>query len=108
MSLYFYPAPPDTLQLDLDTKSSREIFKQQLKLLRKLPLNFRILKVKKYVSRTGNQHICIQTSKHLSYMERILLQALLGSDLKREIRNYGRVKNRSPFPILLLSRRPRK
>jgi hypothetical protein len=64
MSLYFYPAPPDTLQLDLDTKSSREIFKRQLKLLRKLPLNFRILKVKKYISRTGNQHICIQTSKH--------------------------------------------
>jgi hypothetical protein len=56
-------------------------------------------------SRSGNFHVTLTLSKPLPVEERIMLQALLGSDLKREALSLARTRAGNQFPVLLF--RPR-
>jgi hypothetical protein len=51
---------------------------------------------------SGHYHIRILLSDRLPLMDRVALQAILGSDPKRELMNWMRVRNGAPHPILFL------
>ena len=89
------------LQLDIDSEESLKVFEDNFKTLQQH------LSVKHWKQRSsrspGKRHITVEMSQPLqSNMERILLQACLGSDLKRELLSYARVLKRDPHPTLFI------
>jgi regulator of sigma D len=104
--MYYIAAKPNQLQCDLDTKQSRKTFRQQLSRLRRHG-HIKILSVVKHKSKSGNTHATVTLSRNYPLIERITLQLLLGSDVVRELCNYGRAKNSAPVPVLFLSKRKR-
>lgn len=108
----FYCAHPEHLQIDIDSRKAFEIFQKQWNFLQETG-HVEAEQIYIHISRSGShsgfhRHITIVMKKSLPAMERIALQALLGSDLKREMCNYGRVKNDAPFPILFITKRKRR
>ncbi len=58
-------------------------------------------------SRSGDverKHIIVTLARDVTPMERILLQALLGSDLRRELLSYCRITIDDPNPTLFLEK----
>ena len=75
--------------VDIDSEEALETFQRQFELL--LTFAFRLdLDVDKMAQITpsqtpGHYHVVVECSRALTAQERIMLQALLGSDLKREL-----------------------
>lgn len=94
-----------TLQLDLDSEEAYGVYFKQVQRLRELEL----LSLDPYLddpvtvrrSRNGNRHVIIKLARALPVEERILLQALLGSDPVREALSLARVRAGNLHPILL-------
>jgi hypothetical protein len=101
----FVPARPDTLQLDIDSAEDLKIFYAALPWLSCIAHEhgFPIRAMTFRASKTKNHfHISITLGKRLPLIERIALQAILGSDRARELCNWERVKCKSAHPILLI------
>jgi hypothetical protein len=82
-----------TLTLDIDTPTQPEAFFE----LREFLNNFyRVEKVQYTKSKSGNMHIYITMTDSFTPLEKIALQACLGSDPKREILSFVRAKNPAP------------
>ncbi len=94
---------PDStqLQLDIDDSVTAEVFERNRGIIEK---HFGIVYASQTISRNGEgRHITITLKKRLlNEMERILLQAVLGSDPKRELLNYLQYLERDPHPVLFL------
>lgn len=87
------------LLLDLDSVEDKVRFKKTFDLL-KAKLDAKILD--KWISKGGTgRHVVIQVNRTLSHVERIALQAALGSDGKREIISLIRLWGGKPHPSLL-------
>ena len=89
------------LQLDLDSEEAVQVFKNQL------PVLEQFIKTKHWgisPSRSpGKYHVTLELQVPVqSNMERILLQACLGSDPKRELLSYQRVLKRDQHPTLFI------
>ncbi len=87
------------LQLDLDTYDAYLDCIVKLTWLRKFPE----FKCSYAIGRSKNDkwHITVKFDKNiLTHMERIALQASLGSDFKKELISYMRVKNGEDTPCL--------
>lgn len=54
----------------------------------------------------GHYHIVVTLSRDVEPMERILLQAILGSDLQREALSWVRIVNGDPHPTLFFEKAP--
>lgn len=86
-----YIGAPDELLLDLDTPWTPGAGAQfraayTMACERDLPLgNYEVL-----ASRNGNTHVIVHLTRAVDMTERLLMQALLGSDLRREMLNYAR------------------
>jgi hypothetical protein len=101
----FTPAQPDTIQLDIDSADDLKIFYAALPWLSCIAHEhgFPIREMHFRTSSTrSHYHVSIRLAKRLPLMERIALQAILGSDRARELCNWERVKCRSAHPILLI------
>lgn len=86
-------------QLDIDSKEQYDRFEDVLKWAEDL---LEIKKVTKLPSKTkGHYHITVEFYKELSLWERIALQAVLGSDLTRELLNSIRAINGDENPSAL-------
>lgn len=96
---------PNQLFIDIDDEASMQLFERSLK------------KIEEYVgvlgypditpSRSGNverQHIVVTLARAVTQTERILLQAVLGSDLRRELLSYCRITINDPHPTLFLEK----
>lgn len=94
-----------TLQLDLDTEEAWEAFPGRLGMLEERGLIPEDYRIDTWFSKSGNHHVAIYLADPLPVERRILLQALLGSDLKREALNLSRVDLGITDPIKLF--RPR-
>lgn len=95
------------LQLDLDGDDAFRTFQKQFALLHQLGMFPDV--VEAYTvrwSRNGNRHVTINLLEELGVVKRLLLQALLGSDIKREMLGYARVLQGDEHPICLF--RPNK
>ncbi len=87
-----------TLQIDYDKPAVDERF---IELLSTFEDNFEVEQPIIYKqSRRGNLHIIIRLKEEITPTERILLQAALGSDGKREILSFKRIKTGDPTPTL--------
>lgn len=100
---------PCLLLLDLDGPEDMEFYDNALPFI--VPLleqqGNRLVKLTQYKSKGGaGRHIVLQMTKSLPTVERLLLQACLGSDRKREFLSLVRVWNKSEEPSLLF--RPKK
>jgi hypothetical protein len=96
-----------TLTVDLDTPEARESFATRLGFLQGIgvvPDRFHL--VQRWTSKSGeNEHVVVTLYEPLSAEKRILLQALLGSDLKREALSLAGVRMGRRNPIMLFKPR---
>jgi hypothetical protein len=99
----FIPAKPNELQIDIDNFSDLLCFCVGIGDLRE-SRHIKIITVERTFSKSGNLHFRIFLARRLPLVERIALQAILGSDRRRELRNWGRAKNNAPYPVLLIER----
>jgi hypothetical protein len=92
-----------TLQLDIDSPEALSYYHLNKYLLDMVvTANYNsVTKTEERLSRNGNTHIIIRFENPISIHERILLQACLGSDRKRELLSYIRHLNGIEQPILL-------
>lgn len=105
--LRFEPANPYLLQLDLDTHASLKLFLHQLPwlscVMHESGQELRGISLAR--SRGGNWHATVHLSKPKKLMERIALQAIMGSDRARELCNWERGTFGSAHPILFFKRK---
>lgn len=91
---------PRMLQLDIDTDEDFDFFQKQFQRL----LQYSTKMAHQYQvrpSKSGNRHVTIELLEDHSVIERIMLQAFLGSDRTRELLNYGRHLLGAENPIRL-------
>lgn len=121
----FRPAAPDELQIDLDRPRARI----PARLLRLVAEHWPIWSVRYSRSKSGNTHVTIkllmvkrkcplepenwkgperyctcQDDKPPDVMEKLFLQAVLGSDPVRELLSWGRARNGCPYPTLFFEK----
>lgn len=86
----------DELFLDIDNNEDGEWVFEILEILKSNGEDFQITKTT--TSKSGNMHIYIRANRGLDPLERIALQACLGSDRKRELLSLLRLwrANRAP------------
>ncbi len=96
-----------TLQLDIDSPEASSFYNQHKYLLDMVMAAQQntINNIETRMSRNGNTHVIITFGNPISIHERILLQACLGSDRKRELLSYIRHLNGIEQPILLFKPR---
>lgn len=95
---------PNELFVDIDTFAAYERFKEQIEVLKRW---HRVVDVVESPSASGgaHKHIVVTLGNHVTPITRIALQAMLGSDLKREMLSYGRLlTGSSPHPTLFFER----
>jgi hypothetical protein len=94
-------APPNVLQIDIDGPESYERFSEQLEIYQSCPTLPPLGKIVERDSRTpGHKHITIELDTEYTVEQRIMLQAILGSDLKRELLSLASVYNGHANPIV--------
>lgn len=92
-----------TLQLDIDGQSdTNELFNYCLAVIRRV---MTVEIIEEYESRGGNRHVILRVSEPLSDLERIALQAILGSDPQREALGWMRIRQGIPYPSSLFKPR---
>ena len=84
--------------IDIDDDASLAIFDAMMGVLASNGGVFPLREVKRTKSEHGNTHVYLEASRDLSDVERIALQACLGSDRKRELLSMLRLEVESPFP----------
>lgn len=99
-----------TLQLDIDSDASWERFKAAWSLLKSLGRTTSRANVVEQTyelltSKSGNRHVLVRLKEPLPVMERILLQAALGSDPDRELLCWAGARAGKQAPVVLF--RPR-
>jgi hypothetical protein len=100
------PANPQLLQIDIDSPEAYERFNELIEMWENIPQLPRLGRVLVRTSRTpGHKHITIELPRRYRVMTRILMQALLGSDLRREMLSYASHRNQHPQPIVLFRQR---
>ena len=90
------------LQIDIDDDAAYAIWTQQRRIVDG------ILSVRESPSKSNHpekRHLTVKVARQLSAVERILLQAVLGSDLKREALSFVRTLRDDPHPTLFLEAR---
>ena len=95
---------PNQLQLDLDGARALRRYGMQYSILRRQGLTKGWRERVKESKKRGHVHVVITMPSAVSDLERVALQAVLGSDIKREAFNYCRVKRRNKYPIVLFER----
>jgi hypothetical protein len=94
-------APPDVLQIDIDGPEAYERFSASLNIWQTCPTLPALGKIVERSSRTeGHKHITIELPTEYGIEHRIMLQALLGSDIKREILSLASYYNGHETPIV--------
>jgi hypothetical protein len=95
------PSTPRVLQIDIDGREAYDRFEAMLELWESCPTLPRLGTITERESRTpGNMHITIDLDGDLPVQTRILFQALLGSDLKRELLSLASHMNGHENPIV--------
>ena len=94
-----------TLQLDLDDAAAEEHYEANKWMLWQY---YDFVSEKRTTSKSGNTHVYITMGEPLPVLERILLQAVLGSDRKREFLSYRNVLDGKSDPVVLFELPPRR
>ena len=96
-----YPAEENELQLDLDTPEQEDKYREMLP---KVADVYTVDSIIETPSKSGKLHARIYLAYPLSVEERIALQAILGSDPKKELCSLQRWLKGDQLPILLFEK----
>jgi hypothetical protein len=98
-----FPAPNELL-IDIDSHSDQLIYEQNLKLLRE---RYEVEVVETVPSKSyGHLHVTLRIKgRDLTTLERLLLQACLGSDRKRELLGFYNHEDGDERPTLFIRER---
>lgn len=99
-----YPADNELL-IDIDNEHSYLLFKQQIMIVQKF---IGVVDVREAPSKSGKpfkMHITVELDPNVSMIERLALQAMLGSDRVRELLGYVQYKNEDQHPVLFLEKK---
>jgi hypothetical protein len=99
-----YPMSQE-LQVDIDSQSNFRIFGDHLALLGKYLGIQKVTITPSMSEEAGHFHATILCTRHFNTQDRIFLQALLGSDLKRELLGFIMMKNGELKPTLFLEKK---
>lgn len=97
---------PNELFVDIDNARDFTRFKQLVEMLNRVEP---VLGWEATPSASGGQHrhVVVALSRNVTEQERIMFQAMLGSDLKREVLSYERLKTGScPYPTMFFEPKP--
>lgn len=98
---YVEPSDDLTLQIDLDDPEDLQVFDRTMAILAKMePALVRGATTAPSKSGEG-YHVRVRLNEPLDVRDRILLQACLGSDVKREMISWCRVRKNIPLPVVL-------
>lgn len=87
------------LTLDLDHDLALAVYEENILILQQ---HMEAEEVGRWHSKSGKGwHVIVQISQELDFQQRAGLQAMLGSDAKREILGYFNVNNRNEEPFVL-------
>jgi hypothetical protein len=100
--LVVFPAENE-LQIDIDNEHSYQMYVKQMDIVTKY------VGVESFIehpSKSGlpKRHITVRLKSPVTMIERIALQACLGSDRVREVLGYVQYKNGDPNPVLFLEK----
>ena len=97
---------PENNQLQLDIDND-EAYGYMNSVLDVIELHWNVVDFEEHPSKSGlpKRHVTITLGKEISDTERVLLQACLGSDRKRELLSYLQVLNGDAHPILFIEKR---
>lgn len=97
---------PEARQLFIDIDSD-EAYNHYLSMLAFVRRLFSLAERRETPSKEGwpHAHIVLDTERDLTPIERIALQAILGSDPKREFLSFNRIENDDPHPTLFFERK---
>lgn len=92
------------LQIDIDNEHSYILFLNQLTILAKY---LQLLNVEEHPSKGGSpgRHITVRLGKSFTPLERLALQAMLGSDRIRELLGFIRLYRGEQHPTLFFERK---
>lgn len=93
------PSDDYTLQIDIDSEENFEIWKSNFSVLKKI-ITIKNVCIVESFSGLPHRHITIVLKYGYDIWKRIALQAILGSDLKRETLNMCRALTSSDYPIV--------
>ncbi len=99
-----YPGPKE-LQIDIDSERNLAIFFDHLSILRKYLGIEKVAMTPSLSGEASHYHIIMSCARYINISERICLQALLGSDLKREVLGFIMMKNGESKPTLFLEKK---
>lgn len=99
-----YPGPKE-LQIDIDSEKNLATFMEHLSILAKYLDIVRIVITPSLSGKTLHFHATVACTRYFNVPERICLQALLGSDLKREVLGFIMMKNGESKPTLFLEKK---
>ena len=93
------------LQIDIDNDLQYAIYEKNLPKLRAF---YPVLGLTETPSKSGEarKHITVDLYDDVDGKERLILQAFLGSDLRREFLSLMRIKNSDPIPTLFFEKKP--
>ncbi len=92
----------DQLLLDIDSDEDAAWLEKMLDVLRENGVELRVEKTT--TSKSGNHHVYIRIDRDLTPIERVALQACLGSDRKRELLSTLRIWYTNRAPTVLFER----
>ena len=92
------------LQLDIDDDAAYQTYVRNSGILRKYWLVKDVQERPSKSGQSGHRHITITLGRNVSDVERIALQAVLGSDLKREQFSLVRILEKDPLPTLFFEK----
>jgi hypothetical protein len=95
---------PNELQIDLDGARALRRYGMQFSILRKAGLARRWKEKIQPSKKPGHVHITITLPVKIDNVQRVALQAVLGSDIRREAFNFCRVVKRNKYPIAFFER----
>jgi hypothetical protein len=91
---------PNELQIDLDGARALRAYGMQFNILRKAGLCLGWRERIRPSKRAGHVHVTISLPDNIDNLKRVCLQAILGSDLKREAFNLCRILRGNKYPIV--------
>lgn len=94
----------DELLLDLDRPIDVAFMVDTLAILKDNGFPFE--ETKRIVSKSGHLHVYLKAPRAVTPLERLALQAMLGSDRKRELLGFLRIENEVPDPTVFFEKVP--
>lgn len=96
---------PNEIQIDIDGMAELTFYQQQIRVLRANLKTAQTWTEDIKASKTpGRFHITLTTHKPIDHVLRVALQAILGSDIRRECFNLCRVLNGNKYPIVFFEK----